>query len=129
MGDVVSLVERAVEAVDLDDARRMEEKMRKGRFTLEDFLEQLRAMKKLGSLESLVGDAAGRVEAIKTHGHEQAGEGIQADGGDYLRDDAAGTARAANPQRQAPGAHRQGSGVACFGSQQFVSTNSARCSR
>ena len=55
MGDVVSLVERAVEAVDIEDAKRMEEKMRKGQFTLEDFLEQLRAMKKLGSLESLVG--------------------------------------------------------------------------
>src|SRR5512136_1503647 len=55
MGDVVSLVEKAVEAVDLDDAKRMEEKMRKGQFSLEDFLEQLRQMKKLGSLESLVG--------------------------------------------------------------------------
>jgi signal recognition particle subunit SRP54 len=65
MGDVVSLVERAVEAVDLDDAKRMEEKMRKGQFSLEDFLEQLRAMKKLGSLESLVGMLPGGAEAIK----------------------------------------------------------------
>lgn len=55
MGDVVSLVERAAEAVDLDEAKRMEEKMRKGQFSLEDFLEQLRQMKKLGSLESIVG--------------------------------------------------------------------------
>jgi signal recognition particle subunit SRP54 len=55
MGDVVSLVERAAETVDIDDAKRMEEKMRKGQFTLEDFLEQLRQMKKLGSLESIVG--------------------------------------------------------------------------
>jgi signal recognition particle subunit SRP54 len=54
MGDVVSLVERAAEAVDMDDARRMEEKMRKGQFTLEDFLEQLRQMKKLGPLETIV---------------------------------------------------------------------------
>ena len=65
MGDVVSLVERAAEAVDLDDAKRMEEKMRKGQFSLEDFLEQLRAMKKLGSLESLVGMLPGGAEAIK----------------------------------------------------------------
>src|SRR5207344_77317 len=36
MGDVVSLVERAAEMVDLDEAKRMEEKMRKGQFTLED---------------------------------------------------------------------------------------------
>ena len=65
MGDVVSLVERAVEAVDVDDARRMEEKMRKGQFTLEDFLEQLRQMKKLGSLESLVGMLPGGAEMLK----------------------------------------------------------------
>src|SRR5207253_4653406 len=36
MGDVVSLVEKAAEAVDIDEARRLEEKMRKGQFTLED---------------------------------------------------------------------------------------------
>jgi signal recognition particle subunit SRP54 len=54
MGDVVSLVEKAAEAVDLDEARRMEEKMRKGQFSLEDFLEQLRQMKRLGPLESIV---------------------------------------------------------------------------
>ena len=65
MGDVVSLVERAAETVNVDEARRMEEKMRKGQFTLEDFLEQLRAMKKLGSLESLVGMLPGGAEAIK----------------------------------------------------------------
>ncbi len=65
MGDVVSLVERAAEAVDEDDARRMEEKMRKGEFTLEDFLEQLRAMKKLGSLESIVGMLPGGAEMLK----------------------------------------------------------------
>jgi signal recognition particle subunit SRP54 len=65
MGDVVSLVERAAEAVDMDDARRMEEKMRKGQFTLEDFLDQLRQMKKLGPLENLVGMLPGGAEALK----------------------------------------------------------------
>jgi signal recognition particle subunit SRP54 len=65
MGDVVSLVERAAEAVDLDEAKRMEEKMRKGLFTLEDFLEQLRGMKKLGSLESIVGMLPGGSEMLK----------------------------------------------------------------
>ncbi len=66
MGDVVSLVERAAEVVDMDDAQRMEEKMRKGQFTLEDFLNQLRQMKKLGSLENLVGMLPGGAEALKT---------------------------------------------------------------
>ena len=68
MGDVVSLVEKAAEAVDLDDAKRMEEKMRKGEFTLEDFLGQLRQMKKLGSLENVVGMLPGGAEMLKQHG-------------------------------------------------------------
>src|SRR5690348_2055346 len=65
MGDVVSLVEKAAEAVDIDEARRLEEKMRKGQFTLEDFLDQLRAMKKMGPLESIVSMLRGGAEAIK----------------------------------------------------------------
>jgi signal recognition particle subunit SRP54 len=65
MGDVVSLVEKAAEAVDIDEARKLEEKMRKGQFTLEDFLEQLRAMKKLGPLESIINMLPGGAEAIK----------------------------------------------------------------
>src|SRR5882724_8573504 len=65
MGDVVSLVERAAEAVSEADAKKLEEKMRKGEFTLEDFLEQLRAMKKLGSLESVMKMLPGGAEALK----------------------------------------------------------------
>src|SRR5262245_43311243 len=65
MGDVVSLVERAAEAVDLDEAKKIEEKMRKGQFTLEDFLDQLRQMKRLGSLESIVGLLPGGSEMLK----------------------------------------------------------------
>jgi len=68
MGDVVSLVEKAAEAVDEEDAKRLEEKMRKGQFTLEDFLEQLRQMKKLGSLESIVGMLPGGAEMLKQQG-------------------------------------------------------------
>ena len=66
MGDVVSLVEKAAEAVDEADAKRLEEKMRKGQFSLEDFLDQLRQMKKIGSLESIVGMLPGGAEALKT---------------------------------------------------------------
>jgi signal recognition particle subunit SRP54 len=54
MGDVVSLVEKAAENVDMDEAKKLEEKMRKGVFTLDDFLDQLRQMKRLGPLESIV---------------------------------------------------------------------------
>jgi signal recognition particle subunit SRP54 len=65
MGDVISLVEKAAEAVDIDEARKLEEKMRKGQFTLEDFLDQLRQMKKLGPLESIINMLPGGAEAIK----------------------------------------------------------------
>ncbi|HEY1662076.1 MAG TPA: signal recognition particle protein [Verrucomicrobiae bacterium] len=65
MGDVISLVEKAAEAVSEADAKRLEEKMRKGEFSLEDFLEQLRAMKKLGSLESVMKMLPGGAEALK----------------------------------------------------------------
>src|SRR6516225_4012924 len=65
MGDVVSLVERAAETVSVDEAKRLEEKMRKGQLTLEDFLDQLRQMKKLGPLESLVGMLPGGAEMLK----------------------------------------------------------------
>src|SRR6266550_4099489 len=65
MGDVISLVEKAAEAVDLDEAMRLEEKMRKGQFSLDDFLDQLRQMKKLGPLESIINMLPGGAEAIK----------------------------------------------------------------
>jgi signal recognition particle subunit SRP54 len=65
MGDVVTLVEKAAEAVQEEDARKLEEKMRKGQFTLEDFLEQLRQMKKLGSLEKIVGMLPGGSDMLK----------------------------------------------------------------
>jgi signal recognition particle subunit SRP54 len=67
MGDVVSLVEKAAEAVDLDEAMRLEEKMRKGQFSLEDFLDQLRQMKKLGPLESIVSMLPGGAEVVKNN--------------------------------------------------------------
>ena len=55
MGDVVTLVEKAAERIDQDSAIAMEEKMRKGQFTLEDFLMQLREMKKMGPLQDIMG--------------------------------------------------------------------------
>jgi signal recognition particle subunit SRP54 len=54
MGDVVTLVERVQERIDLKKAEDLEKKLRKQRFTLEDFLGQLQEMKKLGPLEEIV---------------------------------------------------------------------------
>jgi signal recognition particle subunit SRP54 len=65
MGDVVSLVEKAIDKVDASKAMDLEEKMRKGQFSLEDFLTQLREMKKLGPLQDLVGLLPGGGEMLK----------------------------------------------------------------
>jgi len=54
MGDVVSLVEKAQEAIDEKDAMRMEEKLLRDEFTLEDFLEQIEAIQRMGPLKDLV---------------------------------------------------------------------------
>jgi signal recognition particle subunit SRP54 len=55
MGDVLTLIEKAEAAFDEDQAKAAEEKLRSGRFTLEDFLDQMRQMKKMGPLQSIVG--------------------------------------------------------------------------
>ncbi len=54
MGDVLSLIEKAQAAVDIDKAKEMEAKLRKDVFTLDDFLEQLQQVKKLGSMEQIL---------------------------------------------------------------------------
>jgi len=55
MGDVLSLIERAEQALDADDRARLEEKTRLDDFTLEDFRDQLRTIKKMGPLEQVLG--------------------------------------------------------------------------
>ena len=54
MGDVVSLVEKAQEVFDERQAKELEKKIRKDEFTLEDFRDQIRQMKKIGSVESII---------------------------------------------------------------------------
>jgi len=54
MGDIVSLVERAQETVDAENAEKVEKKIRRNLFTLQDFLEQLRQIKKMGPIGDLI---------------------------------------------------------------------------
>jgi signal recognition particle subunit SRP54 len=54
MGDVVSLVEKAQEHIDEEEARKMQEKMENSTFTLQDYLDQFKNLKKMGSLESVM---------------------------------------------------------------------------
>jgi signal recognition particle subunit SRP54 len=55
MGDVLSLIERAEAAIDKDDAAKLEEKIRANEFTLEDFRDQLRTIRKMGPIEQIMG--------------------------------------------------------------------------
>ena len=55
MGDVLSLIEKAEEAVSVEDAEKLEQKIRKDEFTLEDFRDQLRTIKKMGPIEQILG--------------------------------------------------------------------------
>ena len=55
MGDVLSLIEKAQETFDENEARELEKKMRKNEFTLEDFMKQMQQIKKMGPLKNILG--------------------------------------------------------------------------
>ncbi len=55
MGDVLSLIEKAEQAIDRDEAERLEEKILQDEFTLQDFRDQLRTLKRMGPLEQIIG--------------------------------------------------------------------------
>ena len=66
MGDVLSLIERAEAAIDVEDAERLEEKIRSNEFTLDDFRDQLKTIRKMGPLEQIVGmlPGMGNIKAL-----------------------------------------------------------------
>ena len=74
MGDVVSLVEKAQEHIDQKEAEKMVEKLRKADFTLEDFLDQMRQVKKMGSMESILGMLPG-MNGVKLDANAEKGMG------------------------------------------------------
>lgn len=76
MGDVLSLVEKAQATFDMEEAKKMEKKLRKDEFTLDDFLSQMQQVKKLGSLENILGLIPGMGGLKK----QLAGQDIDLDG-------------------------------------------------
>jgi signal recognition particle subunit SRP54 len=65
MGDVLTLIEKAEQAYDQEEAARAAEKLQKGSFTLEDFLEQMQQVKKMGPIQNLVGMLPGIPKELK----------------------------------------------------------------
>ena len=82
MGDILTLVERAQETFDLKQAQQMEEKLRKASFTLEDMLDQLQQVQKMGPIGQLVsmipgmGNMAGEAQAAVDRGDLKRTEAI-----------------------------------------------------
>ncbi len=65
MGDVMTLIEKAEETFDQEQAARMEKRLRQGEFDLEDFLEQLRKVREMGPIGELLGMVPGMNRALK----------------------------------------------------------------
>lgn len=65
MGDVVSLVERAQEQFDEEEARKLQKKIAKNQFGFDDFMKQIQQVKKMGSMKDLVGMIPGAGKALK----------------------------------------------------------------
>ncbi|MFC3812433.1 signal recognition particle protein [Lacihabitans lacunae] len=65
MGDVISLVERAQQAFDEDEAKKLNKKMRENNFDLNDFLGQLQQIKKMGNIKDVMGMIPGMGAAVK----------------------------------------------------------------
>ena len=70
MGDVVSLVEKAARNFEIEDAARLEERLRGGQFDLNDFLDQIKALRKMGPLENLLGMLPG-MDKLKSPGVDE----------------------------------------------------------
>ena len=65
MGDVISLVERAQEQFDEEEARKIQKKIAKNKFGFDDFLKQIQQIKKMGSMKDLMGMIPGAGKALK----------------------------------------------------------------
>ncbi len=72
MGDVVTLVEKAQETIDLQEAEKLEQKLRKGGLDLEDYLLQMQSLRKMGSVDSLLSMMPGfsQVKGLALSGNE-----------------------------------------------------------
>ncbi|HEX2912683.1 MAG TPA: signal recognition particle protein [Chloroflexia bacterium] len=65
MGDILTLIERAQAAYDAEEAEKLQEKMKKGKFDLDDFLKQMKSIRKMGPLGSLLGMLPGMGKQMK----------------------------------------------------------------
>ena len=107
MGDVLSFIEKAEKQVDEEDAKELERKLRRNEFTLEDFLDQLKKIRKMGPLTSLLGMMPGLAghQLSKMNVDERELDRVQAI---ITSMTAVGAASPRGDQGLPPAAHRQG---------------------
>ena len=111
MGDVLSLIEKAEEAVvDRGRASSSKRRLRLDDFTLEDFRDQLRTIKKMGPLEQILGmiPGMGEPQAADRQPRADRRQAARSRRSDHQLDDAAGAAQPPGDQRQPPQADRAG---------------------
>ncbi len=106
MGDVLSLIEKAEEAIDESEAEKLEEKIRKGGFSLEDFRDQLKTLRKMGPLEHIMGLLPGMGNLKQLAETQARRAAAAAHRGDDQLDDARRAQARRHHRRQPPQAHR-----------------------
>ena len=120
MGDVVTLVEKAQEQFDEEKAQKLEAKLRTSQFTFEDFLDQLREIKKMGSLQQIMSHDPGHDQDCgRRHARR---EGARQGRGDHPIDDRRRAEEAQHHQRDPPQEDRLRERDVGAGSQQGAET-------
>ena len=120
MGDILSFIEKASEQIDQKKAVEMQRKLIENDFTLEDFRDQLKQVRKLGPLSTLL-DMMPKVGMMKELKDVKVDEKeISPRGGDHRFDDAQGTRQPHDHQRKPPPPHRQGQRHLRAGSEQLL---------
>ncbi len=106
MGDVLTLIEKAQQNYDQTKAKELERKFKKNEFTIKDFAEQIKAIKKMGSLGDLMGMIPGLKKVAGAGGFRRGETRAGAYPGDYRLDDAAGARQPSDYQRAPARANR-----------------------
>ena len=107
MGDVLSLIEKAEKEVDAEQALDLQEKLRREQFTLEDFLQQMRQVRKMGPLGNLLGMLPGMGAMKAAEGRRRRRGRARPARGDHPLDDPGGARQPGDDQRLAPQADRR----------------------
>ena len=120
MGDMLSLIEKAEKVYDQKQAEALEKKLRKNQFTLEDFQDQLRMVKKIGSMTDLGSNASWREKAHARSRYGCGGERVETYRSDHQFDDKRRTPKTGNPQWRSSKRIATGSGTSVADVNRFL---------